>query len=111
VPVPGKTLYANRCNIAAETAKALQQSDTHASSNGSNRGSEPGGSTANNQDLGRMDNIHLSGGFTYFHLTSYTRAVDSLFLGAFCLMFAQILGIPRLALVVMLPSYCQRAVM
>jgi hypothetical protein len=68
VPVPGKTLYANRCNVAAETAKALQQRDTHASSSGSNRGGEPGGSTANNQDLGRMDNIHLSGGFTYFHL-------------------------------------------
>ncbi len=60
MPVPGETLDADRRDIAAKTAEALEQRHRDPGTRRADRGGEPAGTRADNKDIGLVDDVDLA---------------------------------------------------
>ena len=63
MPVPGKTLHADSRDIAAKTSEALDKADADAGAGGGERGGQAARPRTHHQNIGRMDDLDLTGRF------------------------------------------------
>ena len=68
--IPSKAFNTHRGDVAAEAAKTLEQGDADTGSCGRNGSGQPRRSATDNQDIGGVNDIQLSGRFDYFHCDS-----------------------------------------